>query len=164
MTKRGWGSPQKSRYNTNIQQGSGQQGQEWSRSQVAGTESHQSEPEPRQSPVYQAFEERELLRRAIREAHGMDYPGSPSGAEVSLPHVERPAGRMAEVATEREVVAYATPVLRKVILNPKILLFYDYMKSKGYSGDLGDFIVECIELLFRKMGYQVVIERKVEVE
>ncbi|RLG82643.1 MAG: hypothetical protein DRO39_09310, partial [Thermoprotei archaeon] len=140
----------------NIQQDSVQQGQEQLWEQVAG-----AEPEPRQSPVHQAFEERELLRRAIREAHGLDLGG---GVEVVQQHVERPAGRMAEVAAEREVVAYATPVLRKVILNPKILLFYDYMKSKGYTGDLGDFIVECIELLFRKMGYQVVIERKVEVE
>ena len=161
VTKRGWGSPQKSQHDTNIQQATDPQGQEWSREQVAGSEFHQPEPEPARSPVYQAFEERELLRRAIREAHGLDLSGD---GEVVQQRVERPAGRMAEVAAEREVVAYATPVLRKVILNPKILLFYDYMKSKGYSGDLGDFIVECIELLFRKMGYQVVIERKVEVE
>ena len=66
--------------------------------------------------------------------------------------------------TEREIVAFATPVLRKVVLNPKILLYYDYFRSKGYKGDLGDFICECIELLFKKMGYQIVIEKRSEVE
>ncbi len=164
VTKRGWGSPQKSQHDTNIQQATDPQGQLQLQEQVAGSEFHQPEPEPARSPVYQAFEERELLRRAIREAHGLERPSTPADAGDQLPHVGRPAERVAEVAAEREVVAYATPVLRKVILNPKILLFYDYMRSKGYSGDLGDFIVECIELLFRKMGYQVVIERKVEVE
>jgi len=65
---------------------------------------------------------------------------------------------------ERTVVALATPVIKKVVLNPKILLFYDYLRSKGYEGDLGDFIVDCIETLFRRMGYQIVVERRSEVE
>ena len=123
--------------------------------------------------------------RSRAQGGGEGYPTArPTGDQDSLVVIEPPGGgseppdpmvrreastimRTPEglaAVTEREIVAFATPVLRKVILNPKILLYYDYFRSKGYSGDLGDFINECIELLFKLKGYQIVIERRSEVE
>jgi len=52
-------------------------------------------------------------------------------------------------------------VIRKVILNPKVLMWYDYIVSKfGYKGDLGDFIVECIEDFWASRGYKIKISRR----
>ena len=38
-------------------------------------------------------------------------------------------------------IAQASPILRKVALNPKVFLFHDYAKaSLGYKGDIGECI------------------------
>ena len=68
--------------------------------------------------------------------------------ESTLPHVD-----------VRELLGDYTPVVKKVILNPKILMYYDYVKKKGYEGDLGDFIQDVVEEYFRDRGIRIVVLR-----
>ena len=65
---------------------------------------------------------------------------------------------------ERELMVQATPIIRKVILNPKVFLWYDYAKSElGYQGDLGDFINDAIEDFWRSRGYKIKIVQEREI-
>jgi len=65
---------------------------------------------------------------------------------------------------ERELMVRATPILRKVILNPKVLLWYDYARAElGYSGDLGDFINDAVEDFWRSRGYKIKVIQEMEV-
>lgn len=66
---------------------------------------------------------------------------------------------------EKELWLQATPVVRKVILNPKIYLLYDYARSElGFEGDLGDFCSDCVEDFFNRRNIKVKIVREKEVE
>jgi hypothetical protein len=66
---------------------------------------------------------------------------------------------------DRELALQATPIVKKVILNPKIYLYYDYAVSTfDFKGDIGDFIQDAVEDFWKSRGYRIVIERKSEVE
>jgi hypothetical protein len=43
------------------------------------------------------------------------------------------------------------------LITPKVLLWYDYARTQGYSGSISDFIEECIELFFRSIGKRISI-------
>ncbi len=65
---------------------------------------------------------------------------------------------------EKEILAVATPIVRKVVLNPAVYLWYDYARNRlGYKGDLGDFLVDCVEDFFRSRGYKIKIVHEEEV-
>jgi hypothetical protein len=66
---------------------------------------------------------------------------------------------------DQELALQATPIVKKVILNPKTYLFYDYACSTlNFKGDIGDFIQDAIEDFWKARGYRIVIEKKSEVE
>lgn len=83
------------------------------------------------------------------------------GKSVSVQYrVERVGGR--EELPVKTYTVKATDLAKKVMLNPKVLLYYDYARAVGFEGDLSDFICNCIEFLFEKvLGIRVVVERKV---
>lgn len=61
----------------------------------------------------------------------------------------------------RELWLAATPIVKKVILNPKIFLLFDYAVNElKYTGDIGDFLVEAVEDFWKQRGYRIVIERQ----
>lgn len=65
---------------------------------------------------------------------------------------------------ERELWVIAQPIIRKVALNPKIFLFYDYARTElGFDGDLGDFIVDCVQDFFNSRNIKIKIVREKEV-
>jgi hypothetical protein len=65
---------------------------------------------------------------------------------------------------ERELLVEATPIIRKVVLNPKVLLWYDYARSElGFDGDLGDFIYDAVEDFWERRGYKIEIVKRKEV-
>ena len=71
---------------------------------------------------------------------------------------------MERVARET-VFETAALVVKKVAMNPVVLLWYDFARNKfGYEGDLGDFIVDCVEGFFRSRGFRIVIRREMPVE
>ena len=73
-------------------------------------------------------------------------------------------GRAMQGLMDQELALQATPIVKKVILNPKTYLFYDYAVSElRFPGDIGDFIVDAVEDFWKSRGYRIVIERKSEV-
>ena len=53
-----------------------------------------------------------------------------------------PLLRMVELpeAFEKEILVQASPLVRKIILNPKVYLWFDYARSElKFQGDIGDF-------------------------
>ena len=57
------------------------------------------------------------------------------------------------------------PIVRKITMNPKVLMYYQYAKSRGFNGDLADFISEVVEGYFRDRGIKIAVLRGVaEVE
>ena len=65
---------------------------------------------------------------------------------------------------ERELWVKATPIVRKIILNPKIWLYYDYARSAlGYQGDIGQFLEDCVEDFWRSRGYKIKIIKEEEI-
>jgi hypothetical protein len=76
-----------------------------------------------------------------------------------------PEGSEGERALERELWVKATPVIRKVILNPKVYLYYDYIKTKyGYKGDIGDFLYDCVEDFFKSRSITIKVVEEEEVK
>jgi hypothetical protein len=52
---------------------------------------------------------------------------------------------------DQELALQATPIVKKVILNPKTYLFYDYACSTlNFKGDIGDFIQDAIARATRR--------------
>jgi len=49
------------------------------------------------------------------------------------------------------------PIAKKVFLNPRVLMYYQYARSQGYGGDLGDFINEVIESFFRDRRIKIAV-------
>ena len=57
------------------------------------------------------------------------------------------------------------PIIRKIAMNPKVLMYYQYARSRGFNGDLADFISEVVEGYFRDRGIKIAVLRGVaEVE
>ena len=66
---------------------------------------------------------------------------------------------------DQELALQATPIVKKVILNPKTYLFYDYACTNlNFKGDVGDFIQDAIEDFWKSRGYKIVIEKRSEIE
>ena len=94
-----------------------------------------------------------LFEGAVREAEGNFL-----GKEVS------PREKAFAEAAEKELMVQATPILRKVVLNPRIYLFYDYSRTRlGFKGDFGDFIADCVDDFFNSRGIKIKIVREEEV-
>jgi len=85
-------------------------------------------------------------------------PTPPPSLKVVKEAAEEPPAPKVDV---REILGDYTPVIKKVILNPKILMFYDYVRTQGYQGDLGDFLVDIVESYFRDRGLRIVVLRGV---
>jgi len=84
--------------------------------------------------------------------------GVPAGIGVP-PEIGEEGARV----IQRELWEKATPIIRKVVLNPKVFLYYDYMRANyGYKGDLGDFLYDCVEDFFRSRGFTVKIVKEEE--
>ncbi len=57
---------------------------------------------------------------------------------------------------EKTFLVKAQPILRKVALNPRIFFDYDFAKKKfGWEGDIGDFLIECVEDFWKRKGYSI---------
>lgn len=57
---------------------------------------------------------------------------------------------------EKTFIVKATPILRKVALNPRIFFYYEFAKKKfGWEGDVGDFLIECVEHFWKSKGYSI---------
>jgi hypothetical protein len=64
----------------------------------------------------------------------------------------------------REMQLAASPIFKKVILNPKIYMHFDYVVNNfGYTQDIADFLVDCVEDFLKSRGYRVVIQHEAEV-
>ena len=71
----------------------------------------------------------------------------------------RGGGTAVQGLMDQELALQATPIVKKVILNPKTSLFYDYACTNlNLKGDVGDFIQDAIEDFWKSRGYRIVIE------
>lgn len=100
-----------------------------------------------------------------------DFPtDSPEGSERELPQGTNPPTTPLSVVPpehrgegtirilSKEIEMVATPIIRKVALNPKILMYYDITKAEMKSElpeeyDVGDFVSDCVEF-FMKYGLE----------
>ncbi|NGX46253.1 MAG: hypothetical protein K940chlam2_01441 [Chlamydiae bacterium] len=61
-------------------------------------------------------------------------------------------------AWERTMLIQATPILRKVVLNSKVYIQHEFFqKHLGYTGDIGDLLVEALDYYWKEMGFQIKI-------
>lgn len=109
-------------------------------------------------------------------------PGSLTGKEGSSLGEENAEGETYTVVTKRAqhvegeslpstrddmqriLFLEASPILKKVALNPKVYLWFDYAKTElGFKGDVGDFLIDTVEDFFRSRGYKIVISQSKEV-
>ena len=89
--------------------------------------------------------------------------GTGKNSDMGLGGEGYPLGQAGEIL-ERELWVKATPIIRKVVLNPVVYLYYDYVREKyGYQGDLGDFLYDCVEDFFRSRGVKIKIVKEDEV-
>jgi len=92
--------------------------------------------------------------------------GTKVGEETPPGKVEEPPPPPpgVERIMEKELWVMAEPIFRKVALNPRIFLFYDYVRTElGYEGDLGDFICDTVEDFFKSRGIKIKIVREKEI-
>lgn len=55
----------------------------------------------------------------------------------------------------------AIPIFRKVLLNLRFLCGTITMRTKfGYTRDISDFLVKCVEDFFKSSGYKIAIEHE----
>ncbi|GAH03755.1 unnamed protein product, partial [marine sediment metagenome] len=58
----------------------------------------------------------------------------------------------------RTLLIHATPILKKIALNSKVFLQHEYFqKELGYTGDVGDLLVEALDFYWEKMGFSIKI-------
>jgi len=100
-------------------------------------------------------------------AGGAGTPGVQRKPKYSIPGGTPLPSRLegeGRVVLERELWVKATPIIRKVVLNPKIWLYYDYARTQlGYEGDIGSFLEDCVEDFWRSRGYKIKIVQETEV-
>ena len=102
-------------------------------------------------------------------------PISPASPELTKPNPEAPAGEShslepIQISPDmregfgQEMWLMARPIMRKVALNPKVFLWYDYaVKELGFEGDIGDLCVDAIEDFFKSRGYKITIVKETEI-
>jgi hypothetical protein len=64
--------------------------------------------------------------------------------------------------TSREIEIEVTPISRPLRLNAIVLLYFDYFRSKGYDGDLGEFITDCVVHYLSERGLKLGFFREAE--
>ena len=110
-----------------------------------------SEPsarEPPYEPSLSVAPSREIERKPLGKSEGL-------GKEEEKLFAE---------GAERELMLQATPIVRKVVLNPRIYLLYDYARTRlNFDGDLGDFLADCVDDFFNSRGIKIKIVREEEV-
>ena len=120
----------------------------------------QSNPSPPPSPPSQDVE-----LQPIETVESESKPTIESKIESKVEPVEQTIEPQREVSRimEEELWVKASPIIRKVILDPKVFLYYDYVRNKyGYKGDLGDFIRDCVEDFFERRGIKIKIVEEEE--
>lgn len=69
-----------------------------------------------------------------------------------------------EAALGRTFIEQSLPIMRKIMLSPKIYLLYDYCRDKlDFQGDIGDFLADCVDYFFRANGFEISITHKSEI-
>jgi len=64
----------------------------------------------------------------------------------------------------RTFLEQSLPIMRKVMMSPKIYLLYDYCRNKmDFKGDIGDFIGDCVDYFFASNGFEISITHKTEI-
>lgn len=61
-------------------------------------------------------------------------------------------------ALEKTLLIQAAPILRKVALNSKVFMQHEFFqKNLGYTGDIGDLLVEALDYYWKEMGFSIKI-------
>jgi hypothetical protein len=70
-------------------------------------------------------------------------------------------GSLFSSSLQEELMLAGTPIIRKVILNPKIFFWYDFAANRmGFKGDIGDFVNDCVEDFFKSRNYEVIVQKR----
>jgi len=68
---------------------------------------------------------------------------------------EHDEGEVPRQFLTRSMELELTPVSRPIRISPVVLLCYDYARNRGYNGELGDFITECVTEYLKRLGIRV---------
>jgi len=59
---------------------------------------------------------------------------------------------------EKTLLIQAAPIFRKVALNSKVYLQHEYFQNHlGYTGDIGDLLIEALDFYWKEMGFTIKI-------
>jgi len=73
---------------------------------------------------------------------------------------EREQNGNSQVIQDRMMID-ATPIVMKVINNARNLLWFDWFRKRyNYTGDMGDFITDCIDDFFKSRGWEIIVSKK----
>ena len=110
---------------------------------------------------------------AVQQPAVVQQPSTPSTQQVQQPSAGQGGGQglygpnsageptVLGDGLQQQLLVAGAPLIRKVMLNPKLFFWYDYAVSKiGFKGDIGDFVFDCVEDYFASRGYTVVVEKK----
>lgn len=125
-----------------------------------GREAPNSEatPEPAIKPTAEQAEHDNVMARVTR----LENIIKEGGRVVALSEEEmQKFADDASGGVQKQLDVVATPLIKKVILNPKIFMYYDYAKTQfGFKGDFGDFVRDCVEYFFLRHGFSIKITRE----
>jgi len=112
----------------------------------------------------------DLIRQGILEGRNQnERSDEDSVVQVETERVNKPENEAPRIsayddnpglndAWEKTLLIQATPILRKVVLNSKVFLQHEYLqKHLGYSGDIGDLLVEALNFYWQEMGFSIKI-------
>jgi hypothetical protein len=51
-------------------------------------------------------------------------------------------------------ITYPIPIEKRIKLLDRTIAYYIDAKKRGYGGNLGTFLSECVDEFFRKVGYR----------
>ena len=69
-----------------------------------------------------------------------------------------------EAALGRTFIEQSMPIMKKIMLSPKIFLLFDFCRTKlKFEGDIADMIGDCVDYFFLAHGIEISITQKSEI-
>ncbi len=94
----------------------------------------------------------------VQPSWNIQYPAL-AQSPPARPPAQPASGAPADAASTPTTLAEAS-LLRKILYNPKNMIWFDWFRNKHpFDGDFADFVEDCIEDFFRRRGLQIIIRR-----
>jgi len=89
------------------------------------------------------------------------HPGNGRAPEF----LDEPTQAAFATSVQQQLIVVGTPIVRKIVLDPMVYFWHDYFtKTKGYTGDVGDFMKDCLADFLESRGFSLVVEQKAQTQ